>query len=197
MQKLELINHRRSNSNVKITPTTNLGFISSNSIKTNYDKQLTIMNKPLQRAQTPHVDMISIRELNQQSNDMSLRSFNSFFKQIIESNNEHFLNGEINIIDYLISKYSNISVTQGEVQNLDKLSIKIQSDLGMLNQFGTHLPKLVKLSLNGSVIPSIGDIGSNFVNLRVLNISNCFLEDLNGKYNLYYLNLYNFRFTLL
>jgi len=129
--------------------------------------------------ETPCVDLIAIRE-NQQTNDLPLLNLKSFFKQILESRNEHFLNGEINIIDYLISKYSNISTTQGEIKNLTKLSIKIQSDLGMLNQFGEHLPKLELLTLNGSVIPRIDDIGSSFSNLKVLNISNCFLEDING-----------------
>ncbi len=134
-----------------------------------------------QKQVIPSLDLISIREKSQQPNDVSHRSsFNSFFKQIIDTKNENFLSGDINIIDYLISKYFNISTTQEEVKNLSKLSIKIQSDLGMLNQFGVHLPKLEELTLNGSIIPKIDDIGSNFNNLRVLNISNCFLEDLNG-----------------
>ena len=142
-----------------------------------------IKTKKLQvKNETPCVDLISIRDLNSQSNDTSIRSFNSFFQQIIDSKNEHFLNGEINIIDYLIKKYSNISTTQSEIKNLTKLSIKIQSDLGILNQFGEHLPKLEALSLNGSLIQKIEEIGCNFTNLRFLNVSNCMLEDLSGMF---------------
>jgi hypothetical protein len=134
----------------------------------------------------PNLDLISIRELNQNSNDPILKSFNSFFKQIIDGKNEHFLSGELNIIDYLISKYSNISITQDQVKYIKKLSLRIHFNMGFLNQFGIHLPELEELILSGSVIPKIEDIGSNFYNLRVLNISNSLLSDLNGKYKVKY-----------
>lgn len=123
---------------------------------------------------TPHVDLISI-----QSNDSSQRNFNSVFKQIVETNNENFLNGDLNIIDYLISKYTNTK--QDDIKGLKKISIKIQSELGMLNLFGQNLPKLEELSLSGSIIHKIEDIGCSFTNLRMLNVSNCFLDDINGN----------------
>ena len=66
----------------------------------------------------------------------------------------------------------------------NKLGIKINSDFGLLNQFGEYLPNLRELKLNHSVIQGISDIGTNFRNLQILHICNCNLKELSGSYKL-------------
>src|SRR5690349_14220582 len=96
-----------------------------------------------QRPQTPHIDILAIREMKKSEPDNIIKNFSSFMKQIIDTNNENFLTGEINMIEYMISKYTNIDIS--EVKTLEKLSIKINSDFGLLNQFGQYMPNLKEL----------------------------------------------------
>ena len=49
-----------------------------------------------------------------------------------------------------------------------------------MNQFGQRLTNLKFLKLNDSFIQSIDDLGSNFKNLKILQINNCKLKDLSG-----------------
>lgn len=130
---------------------------------------------------TPHIDLnlsnsINVRELKR--NDNTTKSFSSFMKQIVDSNNENFLTGEVNIIEYLISK--NTGIPLEEVKSLEKLSLKINKEFDLLNQFGQYLPNLVELRLNHSGISSIEDIGSSFKNLKILQVSNCNIKELSG-----------------
>ena len=111
-------------------------------------------------------------------NDTILKNFPSFMRQIVESKNEQFLNGGVNIIDYVIAKYLNISID--DLKSLKKLSIKINGSYGLLNQFGQRLTELIYLKLNDSFIQSINDLGTNFINLKILQINNCKLKDLSG-----------------
>ena len=116
---------------------------------------------------TPHIDLvhsnsIDIREVKKNNN--TIKSFSSFMKQVVDSNNETFLTGEMNIIEYIISKNTGIPV--GEIKSLEKLSLKINKDFDILNQFGQYLPNLIDLRLNFSVINSIEEIGSSFKNLK-------------------------------
>ena len=135
------------------------------------------------RPETPHVfigENIQSRQ-NPNSNaksDLILRNFSNFMRQIVDNENDKFLNGDINVIDYVLAKYLKLNIT--EIQNLRKLNIKINGSYGLLNQFGQRLINLKFLKLNDSFIQSIDDLGSNFKNLKILQINNCKLKDLSG-----------------
>ena len=115
---------------------------------------------------------------NNTKNDLILRNFSNFMRQIVDNENDRFLNGDINVIDYVLAKYLNLNIT--EIQNLRKLNIKINGSYGLLNQFGQRLTNLKFLKLNDSFIQSIDDLGSNFKNLKILQMNNCKLKELNG-----------------
>ena len=129
------------------------------------------------RPQTPCIDIIQIRN-NGDITNSQIKNFSSFFKQIIDNKNKNFIEGDINMIDYIISKYTNTNIK--EIHNLRKINLKLLSEYGLLNQFGERLPLLSELKLTGSNIPFISDLGSSFKNLVVLNMDNCNLSDLSG-----------------
>ena len=114
-------------------------------------------------------------------NDTLFKNFSNFMRQIIDSENDKFLNGDINVIDYVLAKYLKMNIT--DIQNLQKLTIRINGSYGLLNQFGQRLTNLKFLKLNDSFIQSIEDLGSNFKNLKILQINNCKLKDLTGIIN--------------
>ena len=135
------------------------------------------------RPETPHVfigENIQSRQSpnNNAKNDLILRNFSNFMRQIVDNENDKFLNGAINVIDYVLAKYLKLNIT--EIQNLRKLNIKINGSYGLLNQFGQRLVNLKFLKLNDSFIQSIDDLGSNFKNLKILQINNCKLKELSG-----------------
>ena len=135
------------------------------------------------RPETPHVfigENIQSRQSpnNNAKNDLILRNFSNFMRQIVDNENDKFLNGDINVIDYVLAKYLKLNIT--EIQNLRKLNIKINGSYGLLNQFGQRLVNLKFLKLNDSFIQSIDDLGSNFKNLKILQINNCKLKELSG-----------------
>ena len=136
--------------------------------------------KKLKRPQTPHVEIGNgtgiVSSKNQKDN--IFKNFSNLMKQIIDNQNDNFLNGDIHLIDYLLAKYLNITVE--EISKLDKISIRINGDYGLLNQFGERLKNLSCLKLNDSFIQSISDIGTNFKNLKVLQVNDCKLKDLSG-----------------
>jgi hypothetical protein len=111
-------------------------------------------------------------------NDLIFRNFSNFMRQIVDNKNDKFLNGDINVIDYVLAKYLKLNIS--EIQNLRKLNIKINGSYGLLNQFGERLINLKFLKLNDSFIQSIDDLGSNFKNLKILQINNCKLKELSG-----------------
>lgn len=124
---------------------------------------------------------LSMRKSDMDKEDLLSKEFDELIRQIIESKNGKFLDGEVNLIEFLILKYSKTSNTQTEdVKNIESLSLQVKEDFGMLNEFGKYLPKLIELNLSGSGIKSILDIGSTFKNLITLNISNCNVSDLSG-----------------
>ena len=140
------------------------------------------METKLQRPQTPH---IRIGTNSEESNviygnrkDNIFKNFSNFMKQIIDNKNENFLNGNIHLIDYLLSKYLNIF--SEDVPKLEKISIQINGEYNLLNQFGERLVNLIVLKLNGSFIQNINELGSNFTKLKVLEMNNCHLKDLSG-----------------
>jgi len=135
------------------------------------------------RPETPRVfigeNMNSIQSSNTNTkNDLIFRNFSNFMRQIVDNENDKFLNGDINVIDYVLAKYLKLNIS--EIQNLRKLNIKINGSYGLLNQFGQRLINLKFLKLNDSFIQSIDDLGSNFKNLKILQINNCKLKDLSG-----------------
>jgi len=132
------------------------------------------------RPQTPHLDLLNIRSIKSNEPDQIIKNFGSFVKQIIDRENEKFLNGEINLIEFIISKYTNVNISN--IAELEKLSIKINAEFGLLNQFGQKLPKLKELRLNGSNIISIPNIGTEFRNLLILQVNKCNIKDLSGKF---------------
>jgi hypothetical protein len=105
--------------------------------------------------------------------------FDELMKQIIDTNNTDFINGDINLIEYLISRYTNAPST--EIMNITTIKMKVKENFGMLNDFGLYMPNLKELNLSGSCIKSIHDIGSSFLNLVELNVSNCGVVDLSGN----------------
>ena len=111
-------------------------------------------------------------------NEALFKNFSNFMRQIIDSDNGKFLNGDINVIDYVLAKYLKMNIT--DLQKLQKLTIRINGSYGLLNQFGQRLNNLKFLKLNDSFIQSIEDLGSNFKNLKILQINNCKLKDLTG-----------------
>ena len=137
-----------------------------------------------QRPETPRVIIgdnlgVSInRGGGNSQNDALFKNFSNFMRQIIDSENDKFLNGDINVIDYVLAKYLKMNIT--DLQKLQKLTIRINGSYGLLNQFGQRLTNLKFLKLNDSYIQSIDDLGSNFKNLKILQINNCKLKDLSG-----------------
>lgn len=152
---------------------------ASTLIKNNISK-INTNAKPC-RPETPHIDLLAIRNIRKNEPDQIIKNFSSFVKQIIDTENEKFLNGEINLIEYIISKYTNVNINN--LNDLEKLSIKINAEFGLLNQFGQKLPNLKELRLNGSNIISISSIGTEFRYLRILLVNNCNIKDLSGKIN--------------
>lgn len=121
-------------------------------------------------------NVINVKE--SRSDSQANKNFSNLIKQIIDYNNKKFLNGEMNVIEYIISKNANIEIS--EIKKLTNFSFKVISDYGILNMIGECLPNLIQLNLSGSIIPSITDIGANFHNLKVLNVNNCGINDLSG-----------------
>ncbi len=129
---------------------------------------------------TPHIDLVNqvnVREFKKNDNNPHNKLTN-LMKKIVESNNENFLNGEMNIVEYIISKNTGIPIE--DVKNCEKLSLTI-NDLDLLSQFGLYLPNLIELKLNLSTVNSISNLGANFNNLRILQITNSKLADLSGN----------------
>ena len=130
------------------------------------------------RPKTPRVLIDANTKEDNSQNDLILKNFSNFMRQIVENENDKFLTGDTNLIDYVLSKYLKISIN--DLKNLRKLSIKVSGSYGLLNQFGQRLTELIYLKLNNSFIQNINDLGTNFNNLRILQINDCKLKDLSG-----------------
>ena len=130
------------------------------------------------RPKTPRVIIDSNSKDENSQNDLILKNFSNFMRQIVENENDKFLNGDINLIDYVLSKYLKININ--DLKSLNKLSIKVSGSYGLLNQFGQRLTKLIYLKLNNSFIQNINDLGTNFNNLKILQINDCKLKELSG-----------------
>lgn len=131
------------------------------------------------RPETPHIDFLSITDQNNPDYLDINKHFSLFMKQIIEMKNNDFINGNIDVIEYILSKFTNLDMKN--LKHLEKISLRLSHESELLNQFGQRLPKLLDLRLNGSNIISVSNIGTTFENLIVLQISNCNINDLSGK----------------
>jgi len=157
--------------------------VRSNS--TNCSNRITIKQKMPKNVH--HIDLFEIREIktNAKTNDPEdvMKSFSQMLKQIIETKNSKFLDGDINLIEFILSKYTNMQ--KEDIKNFESISLKLSYEYGLLNQFGMYLPMLKVLQLNKSIIPSIADIGSSFYNLKELYIVGTGLKDLNGNIRIF------------
>lgn len=130
------------------------------------------------RPETPHIDFLAGVENENNANNNLHKRFSGFMQQIIDMKNSDFLNGKLDVIEHILSKLTYLEVKQ--LKHLEKISLRLDQEFGLLNQFGQRLPKLIDLRLNGSNIISISNIGTNFDNLLVLQVNNCNINDLSG-----------------
>lgn len=114
-----------------------------------------------------------------QNKDILYNDFDVLVKQIIDNQKEDFLNGEANLIEYLLTK--NLNISKNQFASLKNLNLKVNETFKLFDDLGRYLFNLQDLNLKGSRIESIDTLGTNFKNLIKLNISNCFLNDLSGK----------------
>ena len=132
----------------------------------------------LARPQTASILIDSKSAEESSENDTILKNFSNFMRQIVDNENDKFLKGDINLIDYVLSKYLKIDIKA--LKTLNKLTIRINGSYGLLNQFGQRLTNLIYLKLNDSYIHGINDLGTNFRNLKIIQMNNCKLKDLGG-----------------
>ncbi|XP_041365553.1 leucine-rich repeat-containing protein 56-like isoform X2 [Gigantopelta aegis] len=87
--------------------------------------------------------------------------------------------------DLLIEQYlspNKLRLITG-VENLDEvesLELKVNTEETSLGNFGSLLPNLHQLKLSDSVIPRIRDVGSSLRNVHVMWMSRCGLNELDG-----------------
>ena len=127
------------------------------------------------RPETPRVfigeNMNNNQSQNQNAkNDLIFRNFSNFMRQIVDNKNDKFLNGDINVIDYVLAKYLKLNIS--EIQNLRKLNIKINGSYGLLNQFGERLINLKFLNFKDGNIQCIDKILSSFKDVILLKTNN-------------------------
>ena len=123
---------------------------------------------------------------NEDDNKFTNSEYKILIDEILKNNELNFrlnqnkiLEGKINILDQIITKYSDIR-NISQIKELKTLKLKIKKNFGMLNDIGYYIPNLIELNLEGSEISSILDIGISFQNLIKLNVSNCKFIDLSG-----------------
>jgi hypothetical protein len=155
----------------------------------NINENISILNLANQEEETtivdgkqkiPNIFLLSVKEIKDNDNEQSANEFEMLIKQIIEKKDEKFLNGETNIIEYLLIKH--LKIPKDEFNRIDKLTLKVNEEFNLFEELGEHTSNLLELNLNNSRIESIFELGTKFVNLITLNMSNCFLKDLSGKY---------------
>lgn len=105
-------------------------------------------------------------------------NFKKLIRETIEFKNEAVLCGDVDLIACLIAQHQGITVD--EVKSLEAVSFKLSYESGMLNLIGSTLTNLKELTLNGSVIKTISDIGCSYRVLSKLNLKACKISDLSG-----------------
>ena len=157
----------------------NVNTINIPKIKCQKDGVSNKSNLDLNNSQIINQIFYKLSIKNEEKNIFLSQEFDEIVRQIIQKDDEAFLQGGANIIEYLILKYSGSD--SDDVKDISTLSLRVKKDFGMLNEFGKYLTNIKELTLTGSGIHYVTDIGSSFVNLISLNISNCNLTDLTGK----------------
>ena len=66
------------------------------------------------------------------------------------------------------------------LQSVTELAAVVDTKRSSLGHFGTSLPNLFSLTLTGSTIPTMRDLGTSLSSLRVLYMGSCQLADLRG-----------------
>jgi len=126
--------------------------------------------------------LYSNREENNKEEYIS-QDIDIYLREIIDKNDSKFLSGEENLFEFLIAKYLNIENDKIPEQESIVLKIDLQmDDYNFLNEFGIKMPKLLKLNLENSIIKTISNIGTSFKNLKYLNVNNCQIEEIEGKF---------------
>ena len=118
---------------------------------------------------------------SENKNLLESKEFDDIIREIIQTQNTNFLDGKVNLIEYLISKCSQKKIELSHLSEISEIQLIIQENFLLLNEFGTFLPNLIYLNLSSSFIKTIEEIGSSFVNLKHLNVSNCQLCELTGS----------------
>lgn len=139
------------------------------------DKTQVVEEKP----KTPFMYLLSIKELKNRDNDNLSTDFELLVKQIIETNDSQFLNGDNNVMKYILSKQ--LKITEEEFSKIERITLRVNEEFSLFDELGRNAPNLVDFNLSNSRIETISDLGTNFSKLQILNVSNCFLKDLSGK----------------
>jgi hypothetical protein len=109
------------------------------------------------------------------------QDIDNIMKQIVEKNDNTFLSGDTNLFEFLISKYLNIE--KNNIKNVKEFEFKIDLQLdeyNFLNEYGLKMPNLISLNLSNSILKNISNIGISFKNLKILNVTNCQIDEIEG-----------------
>ncbi|XP_053497547.1 leucine-rich repeat-containing protein 56 isoform X1 [Ictalurus furcatus] len=77
------------------------------------------------------------------------------------------------------AKLRNLSGSD-DLQQVTSLEMRVDTRETILGNFGVHLPNLVQLKMNNSLILSVRDLGISLSHLQVLSLVRCGLVDLEG-----------------
>lgn len=146
--------------------------------------------KIFMRPETPCIDFFEGKKNSELASNELNSYFSLFMKRIVDTINSDFLSGKINVIEFMLSKLTNIDIKN--IKSIEKLAIKLNHEMDILNQIGQRLVNLTDLRLNGSNIISIANIGTNFSNLISLQVNNCNITDLSGILNKKFIKFLNF-----
>ncbi|XP_026872155.2 leucine-rich repeat-containing protein 56 isoform X2 [Electrophorus electricus] len=85
------------------------------------------------------------------------------------------------LIDLYLSpeKLRNLSGSD-DLDQVTTLEMCVDTRQNTLGNFGVHLPSLVQLKMNNSLILSVRDLGTTLSHLRILSLVRCGLADLDG-----------------
>jgi hypothetical protein len=151
------------------------------------DENFNSINLPSNKDLSPTIledsaksNMVRFKLSLQKNQNITSKEFEEILKEIIQTQNTDFIDGKINLIEYLIQKTSSKEVGNKNLKDINEMNLKLYDNFPFMNEFGRYMPNITHLNLSGSNIKSIEDIGSTFVYLSHLNVSNCQLEELTG-----------------
>ena len=82
--------------------------------------------------------------------------------------------------EYLSEGKLRAATGEDNLSNVKHLEIIVNTTNNSLGDIGNKLPNLEELKLNGSTIPSIRDLGTSLKNVKVLWLSRCGIQELDG-----------------